>query len=104
MLGPNDLSLCCGTIRNADFRQLAEAAGANGYRAISLWPHLYLNARAQGLSDSDLRSILQDNGVEVAELDPLCNWIPGCVAPSERGAMRPAFYEAVKTFFSYGAV
>jgi hypothetical protein len=46
MLGPNDLSLCCGTIRNADFRQLAEAAGANGYRAISLWPHLYLNARA----------------------------------------------------------
>lgn len=102
MLGPNDLSLCCGTVRSADFRQLAEAAGANGYRAISLWPHLYLNARAQGLSDSDLRSILRDNGVEVAELDPLCNWIPGCVAPSEQGTMTPAFYETIKTFFSYG--
>lgn len=102
MLGPNDLSLCCGTVRQADFRQLVEAASANGYRAISLWPHIYLNARAQGLSDTDLRNILQDNDIIITELDPLCNWIPGCTAPPERGTMSVEFYEGVKAFFSYG--
>jgi len=101
MLGPEDLCLCCGTVRQADFRQLVEAAAANGYRAISLWPHLYLNAREQGLSDADLRSILQDNGIVVTELDPLCNWIPGCTAPSAPGSMTLAFYETIKKFFSY---
>jgi len=47
MLGPENLCLWCGTVRQADFRHLV-AAAANGYRAISLWPHLYLNAREQG--------------------------------------------------------
>jgi len=102
MLGPNDLSLCCGTVRHADFRQLVEAASANGYRAISLWPHLYLNARAQGLSDTDLRNILKDNDVVIAELDPLCNWIPGCELPIVPGDITPTFYNAIKSFFSYG--
>jgi sugar phosphate isomerase/epimerase len=101
MLGPEDLSLCCGTVRQADFRQLVDAAAANGFRAISLWPHLYLNARAQGLSDTDLRTILEDHGLVIAELDPLCSWIPGCVPPAGRGSMTPAFYETIKTFFSY---
>src|SRR6185436_2782088 len=93
MLGPNDLSLCCGTVRHADFRQLVEAASTNGYRAISLWPHLYLNARTQGLNDTDLRNILKDNDIVITVLDPLCNWIPGCQPPTERGTMTPEFYE-----------
>jgi len=46
-LSPEDLCLCCATVRNADFRQLVESAAANGFRAVSLWPHLYLNAREQ---------------------------------------------------------
>ena len=102
MLGPNDLSLCCGTVRHADFRQLVEAASTNGYRAISLWPHLYLNARTQGLNDTDLRNILKDNDIVITELDPLCNWIPGSQPPAERGTMTPEFYEALKAFFNYG--
>lgn len=85
MPGPEDLCLCCGTVRQADFRQLVEAAAANGYRAISLWPHLYLNAREQGLSDADLRTLLQDNSIVVTELDPLCNFTDSSSCVDARG-------------------
>ncbi|MGE0823104.1 MAG: sugar phosphate isomerase/epimerase family protein [Candidatus Binatia bacterium] len=101
MPGPNDLCLCCGTVRQADFRQLVEAASANGYRAISVWPHLYLNAREQGFSDTDLRTMLRDHGLEVTELDPLCNWIPGYTMPENPTAVTPAFYDTIKRFFTY---
>jgi sugar phosphate isomerase/epimerase len=67
MLGAEDLVLCCGTVMQAGFRQLVEAAAANGYRAISLWPSVYLDAWEQGMSDADLKTILDDNGIVIAD-------------------------------------
>ena len=103
MLGPEDLVLCCGTVMQADFRQLVEAAAENGYRAISLWPSVYLDARDQGMSDADLKTILNDNGVVIAELDLLCNWIPGRTAPIEDPSMpmTPEQFEFTRTLFTY---
>jgi sugar phosphate isomerase/epimerase len=74
-LGPNDLVLCSGTIPAAGFRERVEAAAAGGFSAISLWGKDYAGARRdEGLSDADLRALLDDHGLEVAELDAVMPW------------------------------
>ncbi|NQT71224.1 MAG: sugar phosphate isomerase/epimerase [Chloroflexi bacterium] len=76
MLDYDDLCLCCGTIAHASFSELVEAAAAGGFRSISIWPHHYQDACAQGLSDQDLKLMLEDHGLSISELDPLMNWLP----------------------------
>ena len=71
-----DFGLCGGTLAGADFRTLAESAGAAGFRFITLWPSHFEDALASGLSVPDMRAILRDNDVSVSELDPLCAWLP----------------------------
>ena len=77
-LGAGDLVLCSGTLhRDTGFRERAEAAAAGGFAAISLWGRDYSAARASGLSDADIRALLDDNDLGVAELDPAWWWLPG---------------------------
>jgi sugar phosphate isomerase/epimerase len=77
MLGAGDLVLCAGTVARASFRdKLAAAAGA-GFRGVSLFLDDYEAARAAGSSDAELRRMLADHGLAVADLDPLLAWIPG---------------------------
>ena len=84
-LSAQDLVLCAGTVTGASFSQLIAAARAGEFDAISLFPAQYQQARSAGLSDSDLRAMLADNGLCIAELDPLLNWVPGHVFPSDAG-------------------
>ena len=86
MLGPNDLVLCAGTVPRAGFAELADAAAAGGFRGISVQPHLYERARAEGASDAELRRLLDDRGLEIAELDALLSWLPGAPPPAEGAA------------------
>jgi len=77
-LGPDDLVLCSGTLaREASFRQRVDAAVAGGFSAISLWGRDYARARREGLEDADLRALLADHGLAVAELDLAWWWLPG---------------------------
>jgi sugar phosphate isomerase/epimerase len=77
-LGPGDLVLCSGTInRESTFEQRVAAARAGGFDGISLWGRDYRAARDSGSSDADLRTMLGDNGLEVAELDLVWRWLPG---------------------------
>lgn len=77
-LGPGDLVLCSGTLpRATDFATRLEAAVAGGFSAVSLWGRDYAAARAEGWSDADLRAMLGDRGLAVAELDPAWWWTPG---------------------------
>ena len=70
--------LCSGTLpRDATFRERAEAVAAGGFRGISLWGRDYRRARDEGWSDADLRVLLDDHGLTVAELDPVWWWLPG---------------------------
>jgi sugar phosphate isomerase/epimerase len=70
--------LCSGTLRpGIPFRSRVAATRAGGFDQLSLWGRDYQNARDEGLSDRDLRAILDDNGVSVAELDPAWWWLPG---------------------------
>src|SRR5436309_2866211 len=77
-LGPGDLVLCSGTLaREASFRERVDAAVAGGFSGISLWGRDYGSARREGLEDADLRALLADHGLAVAELDLAWWWLPG---------------------------
>ena len=72
-----DLVLCAGTVPYASFAERVEAASAAGFRAISLFPQDYRRARESGLSDAEMRRMLDERGLHVAEIDPLLSWVPG---------------------------
>ena len=77
-LGPDDLVLCSGTLaREASFRERVDAAVAGGFSALSLWGRDYGSARREGLDDADIRALLADHGLAVAELDLAWWWLPG---------------------------
>ncbi len=77
MLGPNDLVLCAGTLLGASFVERVKAASDAGFSGISLWSEDYERAKAAGLSPTDMRSMLADHGLEIAELDAVTRWLPG---------------------------
>lgn len=97
MQADNDLGLCCGTIANADFRTLVESAAAAGFQAISMWPTIYYPAIESGLSEQDMRLLLDDNGLVISELDPICNWFPA--EHSEQNLAIPFFAYTADDFF-----
>jgi sugar phosphate isomerase/epimerase len=74
MLGPQDIVMCAGTLINATLREMVDAAAASGCGGLSLWLDDVERARADGQSDADIRALLADNGLQVAELDPLLSW------------------------------
>jgi sugar phosphate isomerase/epimerase len=92
-MGPDDLVLHAGTLRNASFVELCEAGAAGGFDAITLYPTHVRRARSAGASWADLRAALADRGLVVADLDPLLNWMPGDDAPHELSAPEAEYYE-----------
>jgi sugar phosphate isomerase/epimerase len=80
-MGPDDLILCSGTLaRGIPFAERVSAAAGAGFAAVSMWGRDYAAARAEGLSDADMRAMLADHGLVVAELDPAWWWLPGASA------------------------
>lgn len=75
-LGFGDLVLCAGSAPAAGFVERAHAAAAAGFAGLSLFADDVARARSRGLSDADLRAVLRDHGLAVAELDPLLTWLP----------------------------
>ena len=87
--GTGSLLLCSGTLpRGIPLRRTAGGGGrGRRYDAISMWGRDHAAARAEGLSDADMRTMLDDHGLVVAELDPAWWWITGsgrarCQPPS----------------------
>jgi len=87
-----DLVLCAGTVALSGLEERVAAASAAGFRGISLFVRDYQAARAAGRSDADLRSLLRDHGIQVAELDPLMNWVPGLELTASASADGRAFF------------
>ena len=91
MLGRDDLVFCAGTLLNGSFRDILSAASAGGFRGVSLWPHHVAGARAEGLSDADLRSLLSDHDLTALEVEPVLAWLPqGALAPEIMKLAGPA--------------
>jgi sugar phosphate isomerase/epimerase len=77
-LGAGDTVLCSGTLRSGlPFRERVAATEAGGFSGMSLWGRDYQVARDEGLSDRDIRLLLDDYGLSVGELDPAWWWLPG---------------------------
>ncbi|MGH9018689.1 MAG: sugar phosphate isomerase/epimerase family protein [Acidimicrobiales bacterium] len=94
VLGPGDLVLCSGTVpRATPFRERLEAASAAGFAGISLWGRDYGAARLEGYGDADLKAMVADHGLAVAELDPAWWWTPGA-----RRVRIPPEYDPVDIF------
>ncbi|MEX2099872.1 MAG: sugar phosphate isomerase/epimerase [Acidimicrobiia bacterium] len=81
MLGRDDLVLCAGTLLESSLRERAHAAQAAGFAGVSLWLSDVFRARAEGMSDADIRALLDDHGLEIGELDCLTSWLPGSGPP-----------------------
>jgi sugar phosphate isomerase/epimerase len=95
-LGPGDLVLCGGSFgRGVPLPERIRAAAAAGFRGLSIWGRDYERARASGLSDADLRVLLDDHGLAIAEIDGAWGWLPG----AERAAAAAPDPEG---FFRYG--
>jgi len=77
MLGFGDLVLCAGTVARSGFVERARAAAGAGFAGLSLFVDDHRRARESGLSDAELRAVLADHGLAVAEVDPLLTWLPG---------------------------
>jgi len=56
------------------FTERIAAAGAAGFAGVGMLGDDYTACRAAGLSDADMRAILDDHGVQVAELEFLYGW------------------------------
>lgn len=91
---PDTLVLCRGTIAGASFRERVEAASGAGFGGISLFAADYDAARAEGFSDADLRALLADHGLAIAELDPLLRWVAG-EPDAEAGLQDEAAFYAI---------
>ena len=98
-LGPRDLVLCSGTLpRDVSFRDRVDAAARAGFSGISMWGRDYARARSDGHDDGEIRSIIDDAGLAVGEVDPVWWWLPGA---AETGASIPRKYDE-QDVFGYG--
>src|SRR5262245_34655174 len=90
-LGRNDLIASYYTLAGAGvgqparffFAERVAAAAVAGFSAVGLLIDDYAACRAAGLSDADMRAILDDHGIAVAELEFLFDW----ARDDERGTL-----------------
>jgi sugar phosphate isomerase/epimerase len=83
MLERQDLVLCAGTLLESSLKERLPAAQAAGFTGVSLWLADVFRARGEGMSDTDIRALIDDHGLEVAELDCLTSWLPGSGPPPD---------------------
>jgi sugar phosphate isomerase/epimerase len=86
-LSASDLVFCAGTLFERDFREVVEAAAAGGFRGISIFPAQVARSREAGLRDGDLRKLLLDHELEVAEVECVLSWLAREQVPEAAHAM-----------------
>ena len=96
-LGPDSLIFNTTNILGGGVREIVAAAVAGGYDGITIWPSDVERARAEGLSLRDVKSLLDDHGLVVTDVDCLLGWTEQ-VLPKPGEAMielapESAFYE-----------
>jgi sugar phosphate isomerase/epimerase len=95
MLASDQLVLCAGTLRAASLAEKCAAAVAGGFGALTLWPSDVARARREGLGLADIRRMIADHGLVVADLDPLLRWLPGEEIPRGVEAASEAEFYAI---------
>lgn len=91
-LGPDDIVLSAGTLPRATFRERAAAARAGGFAGVGLRIPDLARARADGLSDADLRAILADAGLVATDVEAITDFGP-CLRGGAGTAREPTALE-----------
>lgn len=91
-LGPADLVLCAGTVPQVGFVERCGAAAEAGFRGVSLFLDDLKRARSEGHGDAELVAVLRDHDLQVAELDPLLDWMPGAGLGGDASAEGSGFF------------
>ncbi len=91
--------LWAGTVRTSPLGERVVAAAAAGYSALSLSPEDYLAAKADGLSDADIRALVSDAGLRVNCYDPYTKWLPSWEPPPEFDPNMVAFFDVGEAEF-----
>ena len=74
-LGPDDLILSHFSLGRArPFDERVRAAAGAGFAAMGLYIGEYQRLRAEGLTDADLRAVLDAHGMRVLEIEALRGW------------------------------
>jgi sugar phosphate isomerase/epimerase len=68
--------LCSGTVRQASLEATVRAASTAGFDGVSLYHREYVAAREAGWTDAAIRSLLDGEGIALAELDGVMRWLP----------------------------
>jgi sugar phosphate isomerase/epimerase len=71
------------------------------YAGIGMRPNLYQQARDQGATDGQLRGILDDHDVQVAELEVLGGWAMAETSEPSPGHTRKGFSRWPRRWESY---
>lgn len=95
------MTFCAGSLARTPFRKQVEAAAAAGFDSITAWPNVWRHAmRKDGLSLTDMRSLLDDNGLALTDGDAIRDWVPASTAavsgpPQKSSTSRQEFFDVV---------
>lgn len=79
-LGDQPLTLSAGSMVRYSVKDYVDAAASAGFAAISVTKRVrHLAQTREGLSDADLRTMLDDRGLRVAEVEGSPDWLRGPV-------------------------
>jgi sugar phosphate isomerase/epimerase len=98
-LGSQDIVLCSATCMKTPLREKVKAASLAGYWGLSVSAIDYAGARAEGLSDEDIRNLIGEEGLTPTDAEAVMQWLAAVVDPS-RSAAREA---EEKSLFSAAA-
>jgi len=87
MLKAGDFVLCWAVFRQLPFATFLGVARDAGFRGITIGLGAYYRAREDGLTDGDIRALVEDHDLKIEYVDGLLSWIPG--APEVPGTMVP---------------
>src|SRR5215218_3680309 len=93
-----------GSLPRTPFREQDAAASGAGFGGLTCWPNVWRHAqRRDGLSLAAMRSLLDDHGLVLTDIDSVSDWAPpvdGSAGPLPGGASRR---EAIEVASALGA-
>jgi sugar phosphate isomerase/epimerase len=87
----SEIVLCAMSMVPIGLRDLVDAAAAAGFDAITVVGSVYHRARTRdGLSDADIRALLEDRGIVVTDVESAGTWLsPASESPERRRPRAP---------------
>ena len=78
-----------GSLPRTPFKVMVRAASQAGFDSMTLWPNIWRYAmKKEGLTLKDMRAMLDDHGLALADLDACQDWAPPQSVSASSGQMK----------------